>query len=217
MLEQVKLHPELRLYLEDGQFFPMLKHPLIFAVPYFEGDNERLNKYFEQKKEQLSKALIKGDYSSYVFLHERPYRLMALTRIAYKITDYKEYWELLGDVWTDSENIWQNKKEWKNLLTVNYPFKEYFMSEEDRKEFENLPDKLKVYRGYVVGQNKQGFSYTLDKEKAIWFSKRFNKSGAIEELEVDKEDIFAYTNARNEQEVIILPKRKKREKLQSQI
>ena len=190
-----KLHPELRLYLEQGAYFPMLRHPLIFSVPYFEGQDEMLNKYFEQKKEQLSKALIKEDYSSYVFLHERPYRFMAFMRIGYKITDTKKYWELLGEIWTDSENIWQYKKEWKKYLSVKYPNKEYFMSEEDREAFKNLPDKLIVYRGYEVGKNKEGFSYTLDKNKAEWFSKRFNKSGAIQELEIDKKDVLFDTQS----------------------
>jgi hypothetical protein len=78
------------------------------------------------------------------------------------------------------------------------------MSAEDRKDFKKLPDTFKVYRGYIPGQNKGGYSYTLNKEKAKWFANRFDRNGKVVERTVNKDDVFAYLNGRNEQEIIIL-------------
>lgn len=80
------------------------------------------------------------------------------------------------------------------------------MSAEDKKVFDNLPNQIKVYRGYVPHLNRFGYSHTLDKEKAEWFAKRFNAKGRVWAKTISKDKVFAYTNERGEQEIIILPK-----------
>lgn len=197
------LHKDLVPYLEKGSVFPMLRHPLIFSVPYSEQMNALLNKkylYLTDKKKELLKA---GDYSGYVYVHERPYRLNAFYEVHDKL-EPKEYWELFSGMWTDSENIWQNKDTFKYLLGLHQDSRRYFMSEEDLEVYDNLPEQITIYRGYTVGKNKNGFSYTLNKERAEWFAKRFNKNGKVWERVVNKKDIVAYTNARNEEEIIYL-------------
>ena len=82
--------------------------------------------------------------------------------------------------------------------------RDYFMSKEDRKYFDSLPEQVVVYRGYLQGKNKTGFSYTLNKERAEWFANRFSGDGKVYERTVRKDKIVAYTNRRDEQEVIIL-------------
>ena len=46
--------------------------------------------------------------------------------------------------------------------------------------------------------------HTLDKERAIWFADRFGQNGFVKERLVRKEEVFAYTSSREENEIIIL-------------
>jgi len=85
--------------------------------------------------------------------------------------------------------------------------KHIFMKKGEMETYNNLPQKIKVYRGAC----KDGYSWTLSKEKAQWFCDRNNKifgdNSKVMEKVVDKSQIFAFLNGRKEREVIILPKR----------
>lgn len=197
------LHEDLKPYVSNGGVMPVLQHPLVFQVPYSEQMNALSNKQYELKKKKTEEYLNEKKYASYVFIHERPYRLQAFMEI-YDQLKPKEYWEILADIWTDSENIWQNKSTYKELFSHHPKHKNHFMSKEDRKVFNSLPEQVVVYRGYWQGKNKNGFSYTIDKEMAEWFANRFSKNGKVLQRTVSKDKIIAYTNGRNEQEVIII-------------
>jgi hypothetical protein len=198
------LHEDLLPYYEDGGAFPMLRHPLIMSVPHSNGMNAFLNEQYKHKKEHAENLLKKKQYESYIYLHERPYRLQTFKKVEKHLDDMK-YWGVLAEIWRDSENIWQNKSEWKSLLNSKRKYRDEFMSEEDRHYFDKMPEVVTVYRGYTEGKNEKGFSYTTDKSKAEWFSKRnFAKEGKVLTRKVNKSDIFAYTNERGENEVIIL-------------
>lgn len=199
-----KLCSELEMYYETGNGkLDMLRHPLIYSVPHFEGMNAMCNYRLVILKEEVQKKLAEKDYSGYVYLHEKPYRINAFLEIEDKLSN-KDYWELLSDVWVNSENIWQNLATWKELLTDNRSGKMHFMNAEERKKLRSLPDVVTVYRG-CTNKNKNGLSYTLDKNRAIFFTKyRFAKDGRVIKKEVPKTKIFAYLNGRNEDEIIIL-------------
>lgn len=206
MYQKAELNPDLKPYYIVQNGIPMIKHPLVFSIFHMDIQNYIINQHYEWKKKAVKDAIKSKKWSSFIFLHERPYRLDAFIQIEQELRKKpKEYWNVLGSIWVDSENIWQNIDEWRFLLKEG-PEKdrEYFMSKEDRAVFNELPQKLVVYRGYVPRQNKSGFSYTLNPEKAEWFSKRFGKPGKVLKREVNKEQVFAYKNDRNEQEIIIL-------------
>lgn len=148
-----ELNPELKRCLyDDGEGGECLKHPLLFAVPYCPQMNALHNAALGARKTAVAAALEKGDSSRYIWLHERPYCLMAFQRIANVLHD-EQYWEVLADVCTDSENIWQRLAEWKKLLRSSRPKREFFMSAEDRATFASLPDVLTIYRGYEMQRN----------------------------------------------------------------
>jgi hypothetical protein len=165
--------------------------------------NSLLNRQLEERKKLSEDYLKEKDFSSYVFVHERPYRLWAFIKIKDKLDD-KSYWELLSDIWIDSENIYQNQQTWKLLLKSKRSNKEFFMDKKERKSFNKLQEEITVYRGHD-GKNEKGFSYTLSKEKAKWFAQRFNSQNSqIKELTIKKEDAFALLMRRGEQEIIII-------------
>jgi hypothetical protein len=185
---------------------PMIKHPLVYSIFHQPQLNVFVNNQYKHKSEKLKSSINSMDYDSIIFLHERPYRLNAFVEFIHndeKITD-QQYWKLLSEIWIDSENIYQNKHYWKYLLNGKRKGKEFFMSSEDCKYFNNLPDIITIYRGYIPKKNKTGFSYTLDKEKAEWFANRFSNNGNIIEKTIRKKDAFAYLNGRGEQEIIMI-------------
>lgn len=199
------LNPELTPYLQTGPLGIALFHPLFYQIIYDETMNAFINHSFNQKKLAQLIARKTKAWGSYVFLYERPYRLQGFLEIRLALND-KEYWSLLGDVYTDSDNIWQNFDVWVKLLSSNRRFTKEFTGKEDRSFFNKLPEEMTIYRGYQRGKNKKGLSFTLSKDKAIWFSARYSKTGAVFELVVNKKQTFAYTNCRNEQEIILKPK-----------
>ena len=136
-------------------------------------------------------------------MHERPYRLNAFTLIQSKLSD-TQYWSLLSDIWTDTENQWQGLDNWKQLLSSKRPSRHYLMNEEEFNLLQSLPENVVIYRGCQKGINENGLSWTLDKSIAQWFSNRIERDGEpiVLERTVPKSDIIAVFTGRNESEVI---------------
>lgn len=190
------LHPDLVPYLEPMEHFgQMLRHPLVFAVPYFGAvENERLNKGYEFRKARRQEALDKGNHGQYVFVHERPYRLDALMELHGEIP-VTEFSKLMLDVYVDSENVGDNLDTWLELL-------EPLTGTDPWGSVNQLPDgKFKIYRG----GNKEGVSWTLDRTQAQWFAGRWQENHPVWEATVTRDDVIGYYNGRGEKEVIVYP------------
>lgn len=188
-----KLHPELTPYLEPMERFgQMLRHPLLYSVPYFgEMENERLNQQFEFRKAALREAQQKNQHASWIFIHERPWRLNALLELKGDIPD-KDFLPLVLEVYVDSENARDNFDDWESIL-------EDLTGTDPWNTVHELPDTpFTVYRGGI----KRGFSWTLDLATAKWFSNRIGGTGEVWQATVTKADIIAYYDGRNEKEVI---------------
>ena len=182
---------------------PIVRHPLVMWIgPMMPG---MINQQYRQKLEAVGEARKSKNWSSYIYLHERPYRLDAFMDVKDEMDD-KDYWSLLSDIWVDSENIWQNKDLWKSALSSKRPGKSNMMKKDELDELDSLPDKIKIYRGYIKGKNQNGFSWTTDKAKATWFSSRLargNEKPLVAEATVSKKDVVAYFTRRGESEVVL--------------
>ena len=182
---------------------PIVRHPLVIWVgPIVPGI---INKQYRQKLEAVADARKEKKWSSYINLHERPYRLDAFMDVKDEMTD-SEYWSSLADVWVDSENIWQNQDIWKSVLSSKRPNRINMMNKDEQKEFASLPNELTIYRGYIKGKNKNGLSWTTDKDKAEWFSTRLAGRGdnpVVQQATVNKKDVVAYFSRRGESEVVV--------------
>lgn len=205
---QEALDPELQKYLEVTNNYEVLRHPLVYSVPYTPHWNALHNRLLKHKKETLAEALEHERWSTFINLHERPWRLDAFKKIEKLMPDHL-YWKTLSDIWTDSENIFENAALWKHYLTSNRPCRESFMNAEEQKTLEALPSVFKIYRGYKLGHNshhpKKGMSYTLDKAIALWFAKRYGTDdGKVTTKTVNKKEVFALLLRRSEQEIILI-------------
>ena len=188
--------------------FPVVKHPLLFSVPHSDSMNAFLNKQIEVRKEQARAHLASGAYESYVWMHERPFRLEAFLEVYRKLSDSK-YWKTLAHLWTDSENIYQNFEAWVAMLNAPRPSRESMMEKDDREALAAMPKVIRVYRG-CYGYNRHGLSWTIDKNRARWFSRRFAPVRRSKPLvlvgDVPKSKVIAYLSNRGESEIIADPR-----------
>lgn len=204
------LHPDLLEYRFETDFFgPWVKHPFVYSPIFGEREHARLNALYEYKKTAYLEALAAKKWHTAVFLHERPWRLNAFLDIAEHLDD-QEYWQLLSTIWTDSENIWQNRDEWREAFEADRADRHLIMSDEERDALAALPDTIPVYRGYQHDTAEDGMSWTVDEDRAKWFANRWNTPESeawprIAQGQVGKDKIIAYITSRGESEIIVFP------------
>lgn len=199
------LNETLAHYLRTGgPLGPDIHHPLVIQIGYMPHLNKMLNAMFAHKLAAVDKAMREKQWSSYVWLHERPYRCEALLSIAERIDD-KTYWSLLGAIYVDSENLWQWGGMLRAMLTKSRPFREFIMDESERTALAALPDKVTIWRGHD-SKNRMGWSWTLDRAKAEWFARRWAKgTPRLVQGVATKFDIIAHFTGRGESEIVIDP------------
>lgn len=202
-----QLHPDLADCIQKSVMGKIIKHPLII-LPYTEGQNAFINTNYDLKVKKLQEALDSKNWNFYVFLHERPFRIKALLKIKENLNN-KEYWELLGQIWIDSENLWEYSLLMNSLLSV--PDSHEMMTVEEQEFLNSLPDRFVVYRGVINKKLTKGFSWTLSPWKAKWFSARFVEVSHYKVIKgvVNKKDVIACLLRRNEFEIVVNPSKVK--------
>lgn len=209
---QEELDPELACCETQSAIGPVIKHPLLFAVPYAPVMNAMINEAFRAKKAAVAEAKNTGRWDHYLWLHERPYRVHAFARIAAQLND-RTYWEQLGRLWTDSENIFEAEALWLRLLTdpARAANRGLMMTSEERAHLAALPDRITVYRGYSQPGRGNGMSWSLSRDVARRFAFRFtvDTRGQIARREVDRAEVIAYFGGRGEQEIVLAPRRQR--------
>lgn len=205
-------------YIVEGRMCPRLVHPLVFEPLYTEALNRRINMLFAHKLQAVEAAVAAQDWRTFVALHERYDRLPALLKVVYvhEVTDPEKVWPLVGWVWTDNDNVWQFNDEWREVWSLDdldntfvVEQQELVMDEEERALLAAMPDTLTVYRGTPKPDlNGEGMSWTLNRDKAVWFAKRFREDGddvTVITGTVAKRDVLAYFTGRNEDEIVVFP------------
>ena len=128
---------------------------------------------------------------------ERPKGLFSiLTNKKIKLTD-KEYWEMIISTWTmtEAQTYSVDRKFWAYMLTMFKPINEF------KGTLKQVPNKFTAYRGGHIG----GFSYTTNKEKALWFKNRWGDDTPLLQRETLREEVLFFTNDRQEFEVVLMP------------
>lgn len=185
----------------------ILNHPLVQSLPHAPQMNRLVNRQYEQKMVHLGAAEATGDWDTYVFLHERPYRSRALRGIMRKVPA-DQYWPLIRSVWIDTENLWQWGGLKRTLLLANKAHKELLMNDAEREVLREMEEVAPlIFRGFSPPGRPKGWSWTFDRTKAEWFARRWrtDNMGHVAIGEVDTKDIIAYFEGRNEWEVVVDP------------
>lgn len=202
-----ELDDRLGAYLGDSILGPVIKHPLVFSIPHSHQLNALANERLRQKLLALEVATRQHDWSQYLFLHERPYRIHAFAQVADRLDDVA-YWRELGYLWIDSENIADNHDLWRDLLQDENRCaqRSQIMTADERAVWAALPDRVRVYRGFNEPGRALGMSWSLKRAVAQRFALRFGYSGAtrIATGFVSKAEVVAYFARRGEDEVVVV-------------
>lgn len=213
-LDKVKEVAIMFLYLE-----PTYKEiPIFVAHPFFDSsflmDYETHNMYniFEDtdifnKNRMFMEKLIKKETSLYsiIIMICKPYQLTFFKYIKDYLSE-EDFSKLLISSWTSTEFNTNDKNVTLREFVSWFKKanKSYMMDESELKVFNDLPEEVVIYRGVGNRKYKNGMSWTLNKNKAIWFSKRFNFDDKhVYQGIIAKKDILVYTNQRDEQEIIV--------------
>lgn len=81
------------------------------------------------------------------------------------------------------------------------------MDHDERRVLANQPDTFTIYRGTEAPDGLgAGFSWTLSRERAVWFARRFDKGEpTLITATVGRARVIAYLAGRGEEEIVVLP------------
>lgn len=205
-----ELVPDLELYRTRHPALGfVLQHPLVYFVPFFPQMAAYANEMLRQKEAALKAAIENKGWGKAVFLHERPWRCEAFSRHADHMDD-TDYWSLLAQIYTDSENVDENFETWADLLTSSRPGRAAFMHADEQAFLSRLPEEIQVYRG-GADESVTDFSWTVDEGVAAWFAQRTvdlaggSGPGVVLEGRVLKRDVIGFKNNRDEAEIVVAP------------
>jgi len=213
MARQEPLLPELEPYVD--------RSPLGWLLPYVTEiglDRSRcalVNDRYRRTAERVRQHFEAEEFPSYIFAHERPHRLLAFIRCLPGLAGCTkglvgaDFGRVLRDVWLDCENVRQNRRLWRDVWRHDAEGRQHCMTAEERAALAAQPDRFIVWRGvsYFSSASINGFSWTLDRDKAIWFARRHcskRRRAWLAEGSVAKKDVLAHFLGRSEQEIVSL-------------
>lgn len=198
------LHSDLQEYWCEE--YEELQHPLVRVSRW---DLDKANRLFEYKCAEIHKAIDARNWNTYIALYERTYRVDVLwdLRNQYNLRP-EEWWPLVGWVWCDTENARQDRRKWRSIWLSRRPHRHLAMSEEERDRLDSLPSELIIWRGASDRKAVRGFSWTLNRDVANRFGRRFVENATpyfVACGRLRKADIIAYFNCRSEEEIVAVP------------
>lgn len=144
------------------------------------------------------------DYGQMFMLIQKPY-YPAFFKFSEQYLSEKDFADALSYTWTITEfpNHDANVSLNEFLNYFKKANKEYLMGKENIDAYNELPEKITVYRGTYLKATTKALSWTTDVNKARWFARRFGNNGKVYEAEIRKKDIFAYFADGGEKEVVL--------------
>lgn len=208
------LREELAPWLETlDNGWRVLRHPLVYAVPYVEEMNALHNRQYDVKTEGVAIALKRDDWDQAIWYHERPYRVTQLVAYAPRM-QHGSYWSLVRSVWIDTESPSNAIALWRKLLRAKRPGRRTAWTADDRAFFAKVPRLptgfIVAYRGTGNAERTPGWSWTTDHAKASWFARRLRGLAEVPRVmtaQVRPEDVLFALADRGESELVIDPRR----------
>lgn len=222
------LPAHLRTYVQkpdDGLGMSWFHHPLYIAfLPM--ALPTTIETYLAIREQAVDEAIRDGEYGAAVFRHERPYRMAFLLEL---LAD--GVWEgseddarLANDFWKTASQVWRDAEAderdpiWTSLANAPVAHPALMMDIEERHALRTMPKVIRIYRGVQVKRGEEpdltsmlnGWSWTLRRDTAKWFAKRFRQPGDrsyVLSTTVPKAWVRAYLTGRGEHEILIEPGR----------
>jgi len=122
---------------------------------------------------------------------------------AHLIMDDATYWNVLGTLWKLGGTVYQQEL-WMPLFCSKRKRRHKIMKSSERKEWRKLPKKMVGYRAVNnAAEIDEAISWSLSRRVV---EKLFTENGRrkIAEREFNKNNIIAYFNRRNEEEILVI-------------
>lgn len=167
-----------------------------------------MNTVNSKYSEYLTSPILDGDDDLFIIIQKvKPeYRLFIFKKISSLLSE-KEYCYGLKIAYTKTEglNTSSAKLSLDEVIDLFKNSNLKLLMEQDYDTFVNFPKEITVYRGTAKGKNKEAISWTTDKNRAIWFYKKYGSQGTVLSAKVKKENIICYLDesACKENEVIV--------------
>lgn len=132
---------------------------------------------------------------------------------------YPEFWYGFQIAYSDSDDLYKWTPAIKGLLKskkdIEYEqIRYYMMNESELAYYEELPERVTVYRGMTLDEYNSGdfgVSWSLKEEIAKYFAFDYPRNYStnhlkkmVHSIEVSKENILALLNERDEFEVLVI-------------
>lgn len=210
----------LHLPMEKTKFSPIVvQHPFFESAFLYDRKGifnalEEEGRYNDYRNNYAENVIGRCDtLEALLYLVRKSYRLTFLLFMSKeKNVSTKECGNLLAGQWDLIENLSNdaNVKKSTVLRWVMAADKAVLMDAEEREVYAALPDVVTIYRGCRTAKAVKGMSWSLSEEKARWFAERgaLLSSGKgdgalVYRAKIKKEDVVAYLDGRNEEEVIV--------------
>ena len=145
--------------------------------------------------------------TGFLLLLSKPYRFTFLGHIQTYLSN-DDLGRCLRYVWEDSEYTNSGSVFTKKQLVslFNRSSKDTLMDEDELPVFQELPERITVYRGTtsVNSTDLKVFSWTLSHKRAEWYSRRFDDTVQnVFQAELPKDGVLAYFST--DEEIIANP------------
>lgn len=223
ILPNEKLHPDLLSSIVKVKGKCYVKNTLcdipIEVLPEGEcSNNTFLNRSYLYKKTEYDKCIKEENYKDIFILLDKQYHMsffLKWYKEIYNTYGDKKYYELLGQTLTYVDHHHPYKHHYHKLLyTGSNPL--LMMNSKERVKYNKLPSFINIFRGVssdirLTKNNFQSFvgnSWTLDKEKSIWFSTNYIHSvdkpnHYIFSYMIPKSEVLSYFTDRKEDEIFV--------------
>lgn len=203
--------------------FGIITHP-VFESNFVIGMNEdgtQANGLFDLLKDKKMLSRYIKYYENCINSQKDLYGILRFIRKQYVLQylnitknqiSCRDFSESLIEGWVSDEYANQNtsvsKEELLNMFLMSDA--EYMIDDEDKKTYQTIKNSKKttIYRGVTEYNEKdvnKSLSWTLDVDTALYFATRFNQHGNVYKATISPDDVLAYTNIRDEHEVIVNP------------
>lgn len=202
--------------VEGDRFGPCFDHPFFympgFKVLALSGSFpvEKLIEAIAASRTQYEKLCAEGDFESALSCVYKPHRRQFLLNLI-REHGVDRLYSAIRSVWISvdffSHDHWLWCEVWE-YVRESEGGRSQVIHADDCPIFDALPDELTVYRGFQreEGGEEYGWSWSLNRETAEWFARRWpNGEPMIATMTVNKSDVLAYFNDRNEAEIVLHP------------
>ena len=178
-------------------------------MPYLAELAPIANRAYRGKREALARAEAEGKWQKVLWLYEKPYRMSVFLHVRDRMSD-RDYWQALGSLWLETENLHEDQDEWVGALSADRAGRaRWLMNEDERAVLASLDDQVTAHRGFRRPGRHLAPSWTLDRARAEWFAMRpldpHGSSGYLATATVPKTSVIAYFAGRGEQEIVLDP------------